>query len=293
MKNLSLGIATILATAAVANLALAANPKPAAKTGDFKGADKKSIPGNTYNAFTYDDAQKDAAKKKKPLALMVTGGEGGAAADKDKMEAEKAAGVKTFWAIEDDAVIVVLKGNNSVSWSRFPENVQQGVKSASLGKEYPKLLVVTDDGTKALASLTSEKIKALSEKDLNKFGKELKKLNASKTPSTDNPPPSAEEPKPAAKPATPPEATPPAAAPMPTPAPEAAAAAGPVTIKDGALEAWTNSAGQAIQAKLLEVNGDQITFEMANGAKVPYAINKLSPASQKRVEEVKAANAAK
>jgi hypothetical protein len=64
-------------------------------------------------------------------------------------------------------------------------------------------------------------------------------------------------------------------------------------IKDSASEAWTNSGGQAIQAKLLEVNGDQITFEMANGAKVPYAINKLSPSSQKRVEELKAANAAK
>lgn len=275
----------ILLTAAVANEAIAANPKPPAKIGDFKGADKKGIPGNTYGSFTFDDAQKDAVKKKKPLVLIVTGLEGGANADKDKAEAEKAAATKAFWAVEDDSVIVILKGNNAASWSRLPELVQQGLKSAGLGKEYPKLLATTDDATKSLAGLTAENIKALSEKDFNKFGKELKKLNAAKTPSTEFAPPTAEAPKPETKPATPPatHAT----------TPPAPAATGPVLIKDSASEAWTNSGGQAIQAKLLEVNGDQITFEMANGAKVPYAINKLSPASQKRVEELKAANAAK
>jgi hypothetical protein len=285
MKTSSIGFAMILLTAAVANEAIAANPKPPAKIGDFKGADKKGIPGNTYGSFTFDDAQKDAVKKKKPLVLIVTGLEGGANADKDKAEAEKAAATKAFWAVEDDSVIVILKGNNAASWSRLPELVQQGLKSAGLGKEYPKLLATTDDATKSLAGLTAENIKALSEKDFNKFGKELKKLNAAKTPSTEFAPPTAEAPKPETKPATPPatHAT----------TPPAPAATGPVLIKDSASEAWTNSGGQAIQAKLLEVNGDQITFEMANGAKVPYAINKLSPASQKRVEELKAANAAK
>ncbi len=278
----------ILLTAAVANEAIAANPKPPAKIGDFKGADKKGIPANTYGSFTFDDAQKDAVKKKKPLILIVTGLEGGANADKDKAEAEKAAATKAFWAVEDDSVIVVLKGNNVASWSRLPELVQQGLKSAGLGKEYPKLLATTDDATKSLAGMTAENIKALSEKDFNKFGKELKKLNAAKTPSTEFAPPTAEAPKPETKPATPP-ATPATTTTPPAPA----AATGPVLIKDSASEAWTNSGGQAIQAKLLEVNGDQITFEMANGAKVPYAINKLSPASQKRVEELKAANAAK
>ena len=286
MKTSSIGFAMILFTAAVANEAIAANPKPPAKIGDFKGADKKGIPSNTYGSFTFDDAQKDAVKKKKPLVLIVTGLEGGANVDKEKAEAEKAAAVKAFWALEDDSVIVVLKGNNVASWSRLPELVQQGLKSAGLGKEYPKLLATTDDATKALAGMTAENIKALSEKDFNKFGKELKKLNAAKTPSTDFPPPAAEAAKPETKPATPP------ATPATTP-PAPAATTGPVLIKDSASEAWTNSGGQAIQAKLLEVNGDQITFEMANGAKVPYAINKLSPASQKRVEELKTANAAK
>ena len=279
----------ILLTAAIANEAIAANPKPPAKIGDFKGADKKGIPGNTYGSFTFDDAQKDAVKKKKPLVLIVTGLEGGANADKDKAEAEKAAATKAFWAVEDDSVIVILKGNNSASWSRLPELVQQGLKSVGLGKEYPKLFVTTDDATKSLAGMTAENIKALSEKDFNKFGKELKKLNTAKTPSTEFPPPAAEAPKPETKPATPP-ATP---ATTTTTPPAPAAATGPVMIKDSASEAWTNSGGQAIQAKLLEVNGDQITFEMANGTKVPYAINKLSPASQKRVEELKTANAAK
>ena len=51
------------------------------------------------------------------------------------------------------------------------------------------------------------------------------------------------------------------------------------------FEAWTNSEGRAMQAALVEVNGEEITFLM-NGAKVPYQLNKLSPASQKRVEEL-------
>ena len=124
----------------------------------------------------------------------------------------------------------------------------------------------------------------------------MKKLNASKTASTEFPPPSLEAAKPAAPaPAagTPPAPAAPAATPAATPAPAPgapaaapAAPAAPVGLGGSAQEAWTNAAGQTIQATLIEVKGTQITLLMANGNKVPYELNKLSPASQKRVQEL-------
>jgi hypothetical protein len=146
--------------------------------------------------------------------------------------------------------------------------------------------------------MNSSTIIGLDAKKLDKFGKELKKLNASKKPSEEYPPPNpagaapAGTPplpagttvKPAEKPGAPPGTPATPGSPPPAPAP-----AGPVAIKNAQQENWTNAEGKVIQAKLIEVDGENITFEIG-GNKVPYQISKLADASKKRIEELKAAS---
>lgn len=252
--------------AAIPLLAVSAELKP----GDYKGAKKDAIPGNVWGVFSYADAQKEAAKKKRALAFLITD-------ERADDPSVKKAGIKAFWAIEEDAVTIVLRNSTQNEWKRLPENVQKSIASADLGKGFPKLVVYNEDSSVALAGMASSKIIEVSEKDFSKFGKEIKKLNISKTAATDFPPPSSD----AVAPAAP--------APPAKPGTPAPTVTGPVTIKDGKVESWTNADGKAIQAALLEVNGDEIVFQI-NGNKVPYALSKLSAASQKRVEEMKAAS---
>jgi hypothetical protein len=254
---------------ALSTVALGADSKP----GDYRGAKKDSIPSNVWGVFTFADAQKEATKKHRALTFLVLD-------ESVKDTALSKAQVKTFWALEDDSTLVVLRSQNAGEWHRLPEPVQKAVKAPSFGNTYPRLVASTDDGSVILGSLTKEKIVSLTDRELNKFGKELKKINATKTASTDFPPPAMEEIKPAVV----------ADPKKDAPAPAAPASAGPVAIKDAKVEAWTNSENRAIQAALVEVNGDSVTF-LINGAKVPYAISKLSPESQKRVEALKAAAA--
>jgi len=262
-KTLSAGLLCLWAA-----VAMAADPKP----GDYRGAKKDAIPGNVWGIFSYSDAQKEAVKKKRPLTFLVL----------DQTEQDAAmikSQVKTFWALEDDSTLVVLRSQNVEEWRRLTEPVQKAVKAPSFGTNYPRLVAATEDGTVILASLPKEKIVSLSDREMNKFGKELKKLNSSRTPATDFPPPSLEEIKPAITDNK-----------TPKEAPAPVAPAGPVTIKGAKVEAWTNTDGRAIQAALVEVNGEGVIF-LLNGAKVPYPLSKLSPESQKRVEELKAAAA--
>ena len=51
------------------------------------------------------------------------------------------------------------------------------------------------------------------------------------------------------------------------------------------MQAWTNAEGKTIQAALLRVEGENVVFKLANGAEVPYALNKLSPESQAKAKE--------
>lgn len=268
MKTLSF---IALIAAAVPAMAAAAD----LKTGDYKSAKKDAIPGNVWGVFSYADAQKEAAKKKRALAFLITD-------ERADDPSVKKAGVKAFWAIEEDAITIVLHNSTQAEWKRLPENVQKSIGSADLGKGFPKLVVFNEDASVALAGMASTKIIELSDKDFIKFGKEIKKLNPSKTAAKDFPPPSPD--------AAPPAAPAPAAKPgAPVTAPPAPAVAGPVTIKDAKAESWTNAEGKVIQAALLEVNGDDITFQI-NGKPVPYSLSKLSAASQKRVEELKASS---
>ena len=48
---------------------------------------------------------------------------------------------------------------------------------------------------------------------------------------------------------------------------------------------WTNAEGVSIKAGFGGVNGQSVIFKMPNGTKVEYPIAKLSPESQKLVEE--------
>jgi hypothetical protein len=275
----------ILATAMTAPAATPAKPG-APKLGEYKGKSHNAIPDNAFGVYSFDEATKEAVKKKKALAIIVTD-------ERADDAAVKVAGAKAFWALEDDAVMVVLRSSTAGQWTRLPDNVQAAIKSADLGKEYPRLVITNDDASTLLAGMASPKLIGLDDKSFNKFGKEVKKLNATKTASTEFPPPSLEAPKPAAPaPAPAPAAGTPATPATPAPAatpPAPAAPAAPVGLGGSAQEEWTNAAGQTIKATLLEVKGTQITFLMANGNKVPYELNKLSPASQKRVQELSAA----
>jgi hypothetical protein len=288
----------LLALGAFCASGIAAPPKAGPKAGDLKGLPKTAIPANSYGVFSYEDAAKEAAKKKKALAFMVTD-------ERADDPAVKSAGIKLFWALADDAIVTVLRASTAGEWKRLPENVTAVLNSPDLGKGYPKLVVANDDASVLLAGMNSSTIIDIDEKALDKFGKELKKINTAGTPSADYPPPnpagaakpaaSATPPgttvKPAEKPDAPPgtpakpgAATPPAPATAPATAP-----AGPVAIKNAQPEAWTNSEGKAIQAALVEVNGEAIVFEMG-GSKVPYELSKLSEASRKRVAELLAAS---
>jgi len=284
----------LIALGALGVSGIAAPPKAGPKIGDLKGLPKTAIPANSYGVFSYEDAAKEAAKKKKALAFMITD-------ERADDPAVKSAGVKLFWALADDAIVTVLRASTAGEWKRLPENVAAVLNSPDLGKGFPKLLIANEDASVLLAGMNSSTIIDLDAKALDKFGKELKKINTARTPSEDYPPPN---PAAAAKPAV--AATPPGTtvkpaekpdAPAGTPAKPGAAAppapaaapAGPVAIKNAQTEPWTNSEGKEIQAALVEVNGEAIVFEMG-GNKVPYELSKLSEASKKRVAELLAAS---
>ena len=59
------------------------------------------------------------------------------------------------------------------------------------------------------------------------------------------------------------------------------------------MENWTNSEGRTIQATLAEAGADKVVFVMANGSRVEYDVAKLSDASKKRVDALKAASTPK
>lgn len=279
----------LIALGAVCASGIAAPPKAALKTGDYRGLPKTAIPSNSYGVFSYEEAAKEAAKRKKALAFMITD-------ERADDPAVKSAGVKLFWALADDTIVTVLRNSTATEWKRLPETISAVLNSPDLGKGFPKLVVANEDATVLLAGMNSSTIIDLDAKALDKFGKELKKINPDKTPSEEYPPPSPAGAKKVAaatpsgttvKPAEKPDAPPGTSAKPGTAAP--AAPAGPVAIKNAQMETWTNAEGREIKAALVEVNGGAIVFEMG-GSRVPYDLSKLSDASRKRVAELVAAS---
>jgi hypothetical protein len=49
------------------------------------------------------------------------------------------------------------------------------------------------------------------------------------------------------------------------------------------MQAWTNSDGRKIQAAVQKVDGNKVTFRMADGRQVEYSLDKLSAKSQKAI----------
>jgi hypothetical protein len=49
------------------------------------------------------------------------------------------------------------------------------------------------------------------------------------------------------------------------------------------MQAWTNSDGRKIQAAVQKVDGNKVTFRMADGRQIEYALDKLSAKSQKAI----------
>jgi hypothetical protein len=240
-----------------------------------------------------------AEKKNRPLVFLLSD-------ERADDAAIKTATQKSYWTFWDDAVVVVLRPSTSDQWGRLPDPVQKAMKSPDLGKNSPKIVAFDESATTPLLGMKAEQLVQADEKALDKIAKGLKAANKTKTVSTEFPPPSLDAPPPAApaKPAAPATAakTPPApgtpapapgAPPATPPAATAPAAPAVILIKGAQMENWTNAEGRTIQATLAEVAADKVVFAMANGSRVEYEIAKLSDASKKRVQELKAASTPK
>lgn len=207
-----------------------------------------------WGVFSLEDAKKEAAKKKQPLAILVVN-------DRAEEPEVKEAGQKAFWGIAKEASVVVVMSNLlSASKPRVGDEIYSSITNKDLGAGFPRVVVFDQTGETLLGQMNAEQLTAADEKGLKKFIRQMDEAN--KNPAKAAPVVSA--------PVTPTSAT------------------ANVVIKEGKMESWTNAKGQVIQATLLEVSADTATFQLANGSKAPVAINTLSPESQKKVAELKA-----
>ncbi len=242
-----------------------------------------------WGVYSFEDAKKEATKKKQMVAFLVTD-------DRAEEASVKNAALTAFWGLDKEATMVVLPASTAGVWKeRLPAPVYPALTDKATAKEFPRVVVMDHALTAVIGSLPAPQIIDGGEKAVKEFAKQMKDINkdpakvtaaAAATPAAPTAPapaPAATPPKPGAPPAAP-GATPPVATTPP------AAAAGPVTIKDAKAENWTNAQGRTIQATLVEVNGDSATL-LVNGNKVAISVATLSPESQKRVEELKAASA--
>lgn len=226
-----------------------------------------------YGVYSFDDAKKEALKKKQPLALLVHDAEG-----KDLEAAEKDAVLRAFWAMEKNATVVIVTSRlMGEAKTRMGDVVYAGLTSAEAGKTVPRLVVMDQNAAVVLGNMTKDQIIATDEKAFKAFSKQMDDGNK-------NPAKAAAATTPAV-----PATTPAAPGATPAPAPTAPAAAGTVVIKDGKPDSWTNTQGVTIQATLLEVAADKVVFLMANGTKVDYPLVNLDPASKAKVDALKAA----
>lgn len=223
-----------------------------------------------WGIYSFEDAKKEAAKKKRPIAFVV---------QEEGPEVElsvKEAVLRGYWGVAKDCTMVLLsnrllgEGKNRISATAYA-----GITSPAMGKTYPRLVVTDSTGEKLLGHMTSDQLIGADEKVMKAFSRQMEDYNKdpSKVPATAAAAPAA--------PAAP--GAPAATAPVP--------AAGPVAIKDAKPESWTNAQGRTIQATLVEANGDQLTLLLPNGQKVPISQATLAPDSQKRAEALKAASA--
>lgn len=241
-------------------------------------ADKDKLPPipkekeGRYGVYSYEDAKKEALKKKQPMAFLVYDMEG-----RELELAEKEASVRAFWAMEKYCTVVIVSSRLvAETKTRASDVVYAALTSNEAGKTLPRLIVMDQNATVVLGIMTKDQIIAIEEKAFKAFSKQMDEAN--KDPS--------KAAAPAAAPATPekPAGTTPSTAPAAAPA-----APGVVVIKDAKPEGWTNTAGKTIQATLLEIAADKVVFLMANGTKIDYPIANLDAASKARLEALKVA----
>ncbi|CAN5817054.1 hypothetical protein BH11VER1_BH11VER1_33180 [soil metagenome] len=241
-------------------------------------ADKDKLPGipkeneGRFGVYSFEDAKKEALKKKQPIAFIVQD-------DKTEEAAEKTAVQKAYWGMEKNATMVLITSRlMGEAKTRLGEAVYAALNSELAGKTMPRMVVMDQNVTVTLGTMTKDQLIAGDEKSFKAYSKEMDEANKN--------PAKAAAATPAATPAAP--GTTPATAPA-APAAPAPAAAGSVAIKDGKPDAWTNTQGKTIQATLLEVAADKVVFLMANGTKIDYPIVNLDAPSKAKVDALKAA----
>jgi|GEM_PF-3692614 len=208
-----------------------------------------------WGVYSFDEAKEEAAKKKQPIVIMVVDHR------VDETSVEEA-NKRTFWSLQKGATMVVIPSNLMAGAKpRLTEVAYSTINSAELGKGSPRLIVTTADGTAVIGQMGSEKLMSADESSLKDFGKAMDEANK-------NPP----------KPGTV------AGAP-------AASEAGNVMVKNPTSQGWTNTDGRTIQAAVVEIGADKVVFQMPSGQRVDYQLANLDADSQKKVAELKAANA--
>ncbi len=240
-------------------------------------ADKDKIPAipkeneGRYGVYSFEDAKKEALKKKQPIAFIVQD-------EKTEEAAEKTAVLRAYWGMEKNATMVMITSRlMGEAKARLGDTVHAALNSAEAGKTLPRMIVMDQNATVALGVMTKDQLIVAEEKSLKAYSKEMDEANKNPAKAAAATPPAA------------PAATPAAPGAAPAPAPAAPAATGSVVIKDGKPDSWTNTQGVTIQATLLEVAADKVVFLMANGTKVDYPVVNLDAASKAKVDALKAA----
>lgn len=214
-----------------------------------------------WGLYSFEEAKDEAAKKKRPLTILVV--------DESSKEASiKEAGETVFWEMSKDATMVVIMSNLvSSGKGRLGDVIYGALTSEAIGKGAPRLIVTTPAADVVLGQLTADQLITADSKMMKSFSRQMEASNK-------NPPPAGTA---LASPATPPTTV--ATATTPT----------TVAIVNATDENWTNVDGVTITATLLEVDEDKVVFLM-NGKKMDYSLAKLNDASRKRVNDLKAAN---
>jgi len=240
--------------------------------------DKDKLPpipaerAGSYGLYSYDDAKKEALKRKQPISFLVFNSGAAELAIVEKETAKKA-----YWAMEKNCTVVIIPTRLiEEGKSKMGDVVYAALTSSEAGKTMPRLIVMDQNATTVFGNMNTDQLIAMDEKAFKVFSKQMDEAN--KDPS--------KAAAPAATPATPekPAGTPATTTPAPVPA-----GTGAVVIKDGKPEGWTNTQGQTIQATLLEIAADKVVFLMANGTRIDYPIANLDAASKVRLEALKVA----
>jgi len=261
-----------------ATLLVAAVIQAAPKAGELPALPKEKE--GRWGVYSFEDAQKEALKKKQPIAFIAT-------SETPLQDASVEEAVKrVFWGLEKYASMVVLPSNTAGTWTtRLPSPAASALTSAALGKEFPKVVVIDQKGEVVLGTLTGAQSIDSDEKFMKDFGRRMDESNK-KPPAPGTVPAAAPAPAVTTAPPTPGAPATAAAAPgVATPS------AGVVAIKDAKADSWTNNEGRTIQATLLEAGPDKVVFLMANGNKIDYPVANLNEESRKKLEALKAASA--